>query len=220
MISIIRLVFLTLLFFNYPDNNVIAGGGSYSGPDDGKAVMAAEEAVGRLGKDRGTILIDRGAVLINYKSVGIEGLAAGISSESIDIEENLKDLNARKVGTEIQISISGDVLFDFDESDINPRADDTLSKIAKVAKKLQKNTMLIEGHTDSKGSDLYNLRLSQQRADSVKDWFSKKGGLSQVKFTTRGYGESRPVVPNEMPNGSDDPEGRAKNRRVEIRLQN
>jgi outer membrane protein OmpA-like peptidoglycan-associated protein len=75
---------------------------------------------------------------------------------------------------------------------------------------------LIEGYTDSKGSDSYNLRLSDKRAASVKDWLVKKGGVGNKKMTTKGWGEANPVAPNENPDGSDNPEGRQKNRRVEI----
>ncbi|MBW1660432.1 MAG: OmpA family protein, partial [Deltaproteobacteria bacterium] len=73
-----------------------------------------------------------------------------------------------------------------------------------------------EGHTDSKGSEEYNLALSQRRADSVKVWLIEEGGLKGITIITKGYGESKPVAPNTKPDGSDNPEGRAKNRRVEI----
>jgi flagellar motor protein MotB len=79
-----------------------------------------------------------------------------------------------------------------------------------------KGKVRIEGHTDSKGSDAYNQRLSGQRANAVRDWLVEKEGLKQVKFVTRGFGEVKPVVPNTKLDGSDDPEGRQKNRRVEI----
>lgn len=211
MTLIIRALFLALLFFSYPNNIAICGTAPYSGPDDPGAVMAAEEAVGRLGRDRG-------AVSINYKTVDIVGLAVAISGKSVMLEKTLKNLNAKKVGTEIRISLSGDVLFDFDKWDIRLEADEDLGKISQVVKKLKKSNMLIEGYTDSKGSESYNLKLSQKRADSVKKWFLEKGGLSQLKFVTRGYGELKPVAANTKPDGSDDPQGRAQNRRVEIKL--
>lgn len=218
MTLITRIVFLTMLFFIYPDNIVIGGNASYTGPEDEKAAVAAEEAVGRLGKDRGAIVINYKSIDIVYKSIGIDGLATAISGKSIKVEETLRNLNAKKVGLEIQISLSGDVLFDFDKWDIRPEAEEPLAKIAKVVTELKKNNMLIEGHTDSKGSDSYNLNLSQKRADSVKNWLLEKGGLGQVKFATKGYGESKPMALNTKPDGSDNPEGRAKNRRVEIRI--
>jgi outer membrane protein OmpA-like peptidoglycan-associated protein len=91
-----------------------------------------------------------------------------------------------------------------------------LQKVADVIKQYPSATVLIEGYTDSKGSDSYNLRLSDRRAVSVKDWLLKKGGVKPRRMTTRGWGEANPVAPNTNPDGSDNPEGRQKNRRVEI----
>ena len=76
--------------------------------------------------------------------------------------------------------------------------------------------MRIEGHTDSKGNDAYNQKLSERRAASVKTWFTDKEGLGKVQFATQGFGAKKPVASNTKPDGSDDPEGRQKNRRVEI----
>ena len=74
--------------------------------------------------------------------------------------------------------------------------------------------MLIEGHTDGKGGDQYNQRLSEQRADSVRRWLVEHGVTTPM--TTHGWGRTRPIAPNIKPNGADDPDGRQKNRRVEI----
>jgi outer membrane protein OmpA-like peptidoglycan-associated protein len=73
----------------------------------------------------------------------------------------------------------------------------------------------IEGHTDSVGNDAYNQKLSERRAASVRQWFVRNG-LGGVKFSSQGFGETKPVASNTRPDGSDDPEGRRKNRRVEI----
>jgi len=76
----------------------------------------------------------------------------------------------------------------------------------------------IEGHTDAKGSEAYNKQLSIRRAESVKSWLIEKEGLGDRSFSTEGFGAKKPVAPNVKPDGSDDPEGRQKNRRVEIVL--
>ena len=76
--------------------------------------------------------------------------------------------------------------------------------------------MRIEGYTDSKGSEAYNKGLSEDRAQSVADWLAEVEGLDGGTFDVVGFGEAKPVAPNEKPDGSDDPEGRQKNRRVEI----
>jgi outer membrane protein OmpA-like peptidoglycan-associated protein len=74
--------------------------------------------------------------------------------------------------------------------------------------------VLIEGHTDGKGNDQYNQKLSERRADAVRRWLAEHGIAAAM--TTHGWGKTRPVAPNTKPNGADDPDGRQKNRRVEI----
>ena len=79
--------------------------------------------------------------------------------------------------------------------------------------------MLIElsAHTDSKGGDDYNQRLSDARAKSVVDYLIEKG-IDKGRLMPKGYGETSPVAPNENTDGSDNPEGRQKNRRTEFRV--
>ena len=77
---------------------------------------------------------------------------------------------------------------------------------------------MIEGHTDGKGSDSYNLDLSVRRADSVKIWLTSHGRCGNNAVSTKGWGKARPIASNTLANGSDNPAGRAKNRRVEITL--
>ena len=123
------------------------------------------------------------------------------------------------MSTEIRIELAADVLFDFDKAAILPKAQGTLHDVAGVIKeKGQGRGVRIEGHTDAKGTDAYNQKLSERRAEAVKQWLSQKEGLSGVKMTTQGFGTKRPVAPNTKPDGSDNPEGREKNRRVEIVL--
>jgi len=147
----------------------------------------------------------------------------GFQTRVLDIifrVENLKgttqDIEIKETETEIRIELSGDVLFDFDKWDIRKEAEPVLESVADVIKEYPNASVLIEGYTDSKGSDSYNLKLSQNRANSVKDWLVKKGGISGKIMTTKGWGEAKPVAPNENKDGSDNPEGRQKNRRVEI----
>ncbi|MGQ0794336.1 MAG: OmpA family protein [Deltaproteobacteria bacterium] len=117
--------------------------------------------------------------------------------------------------TELKIQLDGDVLFDFDRAIIRPKADAVLEQVAEIIKQYQNPDILIGGHTDSRGEENYNLDLSDRRAVAVKDWLIKKGRVSG-RIVTRGYGELKPVAPNENPDGSDNPEGRQSNRRVEI----
>jgi outer membrane protein OmpA-like peptidoglycan-associated protein len=128
----------------------------------------------------------------------------------------VEELAVRETDTEVRIEMAADVLFDFDKADLLPKAQETLQKAADlVRQKAGKGNVRIEGHTDSKGSDSYNQNLSNRRAESVKQWFTTHG-LKDLHFSTEGFGAKKPVAPNTKPNGSDDPIGRAKNRRVEI----
>jgi len=184
---------------------------NYSGPDDPKAIAAADASVKALGPGHGAIPFQGSFVeIIGLKSIQVKGL-------SVEVEKVLSDLSAKKMGQKIQVSLSGDVLFDFNKWDIKEKAEPTLFKLTRAVKNLKVKEILIEGHTDSKGSNEYNLGLSQRRADAVKTWLTEQGGLSpETNILTKGYGESKPIASNVKPDGSDDPAGRAKNRRVEI----
>lgn len=123
-------------------------------------------------------------------------------------------LSGTETGFNIQINLSSDVLFDFDKAELKPEADRELQKAADIIRQKGKGLILISGYTDSKGTDAYNKRLSLVRAQAVKNWFEAQG-LHQ-NYQTEGLGAANPVAPNANDDGSDNPEGRAKNRRVEI----
>jgi outer membrane protein OmpA-like peptidoglycan-associated protein len=152
------------------------------------------------------------------KVLDIESKVLDIVGITRGLEGALKDLGAKVTEKEIVIELDADVLFDFDKHDLKPAAVDTLTKVAGVLKEIGKAPATIEGHTDGKGSSDYNQKLSDRRAGSVKDWLVKQGGIERARLTSKGFGMTRPVAPNTKPDGSDDPEGRRKNRRVEIRV--
>jgi outer membrane protein OmpA-like peptidoglycan-associated protein len=133
-----------------------------------------------------------------------------------DLGGKVQALEVKESATEVRIDLAADVLFDFDKADILPKAQSTLKQAADMVREKAKGTVRLEGHTDAIGSDAHNQKLSQQRAEAVKSWFIEKEGLRTMSFATKGYGASRPVAPNKKPGGSDDPDGRQKNRRVEI----
>lgn len=112
------------------------------------------------------------------------------------------------------ITLEDGVLFDFGKSDIRSEAAQTLKSLAGVLNNAKVPTAHIYGHTDSISDEAFNLQLSQERADAVSAEL-KKDGVSAILDAT-GYGESKPVAPNENADGSDNPAGRALNRRVEI----
>ncbi len=118
---------------------------------------------------------------------------------------------------ELRFELAADVLFDFDRADLRPEAEAVpLDLAAQVRTKLRRPRLEVEGHTDSRGSEEYNQKLSERRAEAVRAWLLRKGGFPAAAVSTRGVGERRPVAANERPDGSDDPIGRQKNRRVEI----
>ena len=134
----------------------------------------------------------------------------------IDLGGKVLDLQVKQTETEVRIELAADVLFDFDKDTLKPVAQETLQKAAAVIREQTKGAIRIDGHTDAKGDDNYNQKLSLRRAAAVKNWFAQKGNLGGRRMSTHGFGKQKPVASNTKPDGSDDPEGRQKNRRVEI----
>lgn len=155
---------------------------------------------------------------LSGKVTELKGLASAVSGKAEALTAALKDLGAKVTEQEIRIELQADVLFDFDKADLRPEAVPSLQKVAAVINGYPVVPVQIEGHTDAKGADAYNMTLSESRAASVKAWLVRDGGVEGGRITAHGRGETRPVAPNTKPNGSDDPEGRQKNRRVEITL--
>jgi len=178
-----------------------AGGAEKYGPDD----PIPPGATGKV-------------LTLSGKVTGLKGLASGVSGKAEALSATLKDLGAKVTEQEIRIELQADVLFDFDKADLKPEAIPSLQKVAEVINGYPNVPVRIEGHTDSKGADDYNMNLSESRAGSVKSWLARNGAVDGGRITTHGRGETKPVAPNSKPNGSDDPEGRQKNRRVEITL--
>lgn len=118
----------------------------------------------------------------------------------------------QRIGDEIRLIMPGDVTFDVDRSEIKASFYPVLNSVAKVLKEFDKTIVRVNGHTDSTGSDVYNQTLSEDRARSVA-YYLENMGVTRSRLIPVGYGERYPVASNAMP------EGRAANRRVEIKLQ-
>jgi outer membrane protein OmpA-like peptidoglycan-associated protein len=162
---------------------------------------------------------EKGKVLdLTFKVKDMGAKVLDLKFKVEDMGGKVQNLRIKETPTEIHIELASDVLFDFDKADIKPQAAAALKQVAFVIRDKAIGVVRIEGHTDSKGSNAYNLRLSRRRADSVKTWLIHKENLENVAFRTRGFGAKRPIAPNTKPDGSDNPEGRQKNRRVEIIL--
>jgi OmpA-OmpF porin, OOP family len=142
-----------------------------------------------------------------------------IGGKVLDIGERISNLDESVTnetsGTRRTITFAADVLFDFDKATLTGKAESRLEQAAQALKKeAAGKEVKIDGYTDSKGSDSYNLKLSRQRAQAVHDALGKL--VPGTTFAVAGHGEAGPVAPNALPDGGDSPEGRAKNRRVEI----
>ncbi len=110
--------------------------------------------------------------------------------------------------------LAADVLFDFNSATLRPEASAALSGIlSQMRQTFPYPRIQVEGHTDSVGTDAYNDRLSLARAEAVRDWLMANG-IPPNAITTRGLGKRQPLAPNAFPDGRDNPEGRARNRRV------
>lgn len=180
------------------------------------------------------------AVMVALAWVGVAHAQLSLTAETKDLVHQTKDLvfsvqdvggttqavvgrtqnlQVQETATETRINLAADVLFDFDKAVLLPKAQETLHNVGTfIGEKSHGRPVRIEGYTDSKGSDAYNQKLSERRAEAVKQWLVQREGLGKVQMLTAGFGARNPVAPNKKPDGSDDPEGRQKNRRVEIVL--
>ena len=133
----------------------------------------------------------------------------------IQVPHGIQAVRVETEHCERRLSVGADALFAFDKWTLTPDAEETLVVVLPEIGKAGKHPISIEGHTDAKGSDEYNRVLSEKRASTVKQWLVTRGAVPPSARVVA-YGETRPIAPNQKPDGSDDPEGRQKNRRVEV----
>jgi outer membrane protein OmpA-like peptidoglycan-associated protein len=133
-----------------------------------------------------------------------------------DVKGAAQALAVKETQTEVKIALAGDVLFDFDKAEIRTAAEPSLQQVVGILKQYPKARVSIDGYTDAKGTEAYNQPLSEKRAAAVKSWLVQKGGVDGQRVKTKGWGKANPVAPNTNTDGSDNPEGRQQNRRVEI----
>lgn len=147
----------------------------------------------------------------------VGGVAGGLIGNKMDrqarsISESLPGAKVERVGEGIKLTLGeNSVNFDFNKATLTAKAKGNLDKLVPVFKEYPDTNIQIFGHTDSKGADDYNLSLSKQRAESVKNYLSSKG-LSSSRFDIVGMGETEPIANNETD------AGRAENRRVEFAI--
>jgi outer membrane protein OmpA-like peptidoglycan-associated protein len=135
-----------------------------------------------------------------------------MQAQAGQLSQELSELEARQTERGLAITLNN-ILFDANSSDLKQDADHTLDKIADVLQEYPDHIMMIEGFTDSMGSDDYNENLSRLRAAAVKDALVTRG-IGPDRIDTRGYGENYPIATNNTATG------RQLNRRVEIIVSN
>jgi len=135
-----------------------------------------------------------------------------------DMDKQQKELQqipgievTRPSENQIDIRLTGDILFDFGSSELRPESRLTLRDLAENFRRYSNEQYEVEGHTDSVGSDDFNVRLSQRRAETVRGYLIDNGVMASQVFAY-GYGATRPKASN------DTPDGRQMNRRVEIHV--
>lgn len=111
------------------------------------------------------------------------------------------------------------VYFSFNKSNIRQGASDTLDMVLATLNENPEMVVEVRGHTDAKGSDQYNMNLSNKRSEAAIDYLTKKG-VEKSRLQPKAFGEAEPAAENEKTDGSDNPEGRALNRRVEFKIVN
>lgn len=149
---------------------------------------------------------------------GIGALAGAGIGAYMDRQE--RELRARTAGTDVHVTRQGDdlvldmpagITFAYDSADVQPQFRRTLDQVADVLGQYDQTYLDVYGHTDATGSAAYNQDLSVRRATAVADYLAARG-VQPVRLGTRGYGETQPVAAN------DTEDGRAANRRVEIKI--
>ena len=150
----------------------------------------------------------------------VQGTDAQVSDLSGNVQDMVEDsggnIALRETEDSFVLSVASDVLFEFDSAALTQPARDTLARIAAMLAQNDGQTVQVVGHTDAKGSDEYNQRLSEERAAAVVT-FLTESDVAPERLQAVGRGEAEPVAPNQL-DGADNPDGRAQNRRVEFIL--
>src|SRR5256885_6670525 len=153
---------------------------------------------------------------LERQRIELEKKSLELQQKELDLEKSRQEFEAQQSGRSLSINLSGDVLFDYDKATLKPEAEQALKKVAVVLSQFPESKVTVEGYTDSKGTKATNMQLSLERAGAVKNWLVKNGGVGAANISTKGFGEQYNIAPNTNPDGTDNPLGRALNRRVAI----
>lgn len=180
---------------------------------------AAEDEVQRLRTQQENIRVDARTREVNRAQVQAEvatdraqaatDQAVAATARAQALEQELTALKAKDTERGLVMTLQEGVLFEYNKAELKPGAMRSLEPLMTFLREHPDRTLLIEGHTDSTGSDSYNLELSQRRAEAVRS-FLAVNGISTDRIVARGYGEAFPVTTNTTE------AGRQQNRRVEV----
>ncbi|GMU45202.1 MAG: hypothetical protein AMXMBFR25_31880 [Lysobacterales bacterium] len=186
------------------------------------ALVGGAHAQVSVQTDSEAVAVDRGGIVVEDADdrVTIDGDWRRGGSVRIDDggASVLVDLGGVVVGDRIQVNLEGDVLFDFDSSALAPAAKARLAKVAALVRARAVGAVHVIGHTDALGGGDYNERLSRERAQAVIRFLREAEGIPGALLVGHGVGARHPVAANTRSDGSDNPAGRARNRRVEIQI--
>lgn len=185
-------------------------GAAYGAAGGAVAGAVLGQAIGR--DTQGTLIgAAAGAAVGAAAGAGVGQMMDRQEAEMRDALATSEAAAVRREGELLAITLKGDVSFDLNSDIVRPGLYNELDRISQIMIKYPQTSILVEGHTDSTGSDTYNQQLSERRANSVKTLLVQRG-VQGPRISILGYGESRPVATNATP------EGRQMNRRVEIRI--
>ncbi len=198
-----------------------AGLGAAAGAIIGSATGHAAEGAaigGALGGVGGAVVGDQ----LEAEDQRLESQDRELARNRELIEElKRKNLDVRETKRGVVVNLP-DILFEFNKSTLTSEARAKVRDIAEILDRprVAERAVSIEGHTDAIGSEEYNQRLSERRAEAVASTLKSGGGVSSDRLRTRGFGKKYPIASNQNSDGSDNPAGRAKNRRVEVIIEN
>jgi outer membrane protein OmpA-like peptidoglycan-associated protein len=200
-------VFFALLLIAGP-----LGCASMSKTEEGAIIGGASGAVvgGVIGHAAGNTAV--GAIL-GAAIGGAGGAVIGsyMDKQAKEMEQDLAGAKIERVGEGIKITFDSGLLFDVAKSDLRPEAQTNLGKLGVILNKYPDTNILIEGHTDSDGSEEYNQTLSERRAQAVSHYLASQSVLSS-RMNSMGYGEKQPIADNSTS------AGKQANRRVEVAI--
>jgi OOP family OmpA-OmpF porin len=154
---------------------------------------------------------------VEYKKPGYFAINKDISTMGIEESDTFStDVAFEKIRKDKSYTLSN-IYYAYNSSELNEDSKETLDLLYTILQDNESLVFELSSHTDSIGSKGYNERLSQKRAQACVDYLLEKG-ISEDQLIAKGYGESKPIAPNTSSDGTDNPEGRAKNRRTEYRI--